>query len=213
MPNFVQTTLKKLNYKTNKHRQLAPHEWTVPIYGKNRQFAKPEDTSPLLSPVQQKRVQSAVSSFLYYGCAVDNTILPALNEIVLMQAAPTEKTNKKIQMLLDYLNYHSNAKVCFYSSDMKLYVDSNAAYLVAPKAKSCIAGFFYCSNCSSTPPVNGPLHVQCKILRHVVTSAAKAETAGLFFNCQTAIYLKHMLATLGHPQDTTPIKADKKTTA
>ena len=114
-------------------------------------------------------------------------------------------------MLLDYLNFYSNAKIRFYSSDMRLYVDSDAAYLVAPKAKSRIAGYFYCSSTGSPPPINGPLHVECKVLRHVVTSAAEAETAGLFFNCQTALYLKHMLAALGHPQDTTPIKTDNKT--
>ena len=105
---------------------------------------------------------------------MDNTILPALNEISLMQSAPTEQTNKKIQMLLDYLNHFSNAKVRFYSSDMKLFVDSDAAYLVAPKAKSRIAVYFYCSTDNPTPPLNGPLHVECKVLRHVVTSAAKA---------------------------------------
>ena len=158
-------------------------------------------------------MQSIVGSFLYYGRAVDNTILPALNEISLMQAAPTENTNKKIQMLLDYLHNFSNAKVRFYSSDMQLYVNSDAAYLVAPRAKSRIAGFFYCSNSTTTPPLNGPLHVECKILRHVVTSTAEVETAGLFFNCQTALFLKHMLAALGHPQKTTPIKTDNKTAA
>ena len=76
---------------------------------------------------------------------------------------------------------------------MKLYVVSDAAYLVAPKAKSRIAGYFYCSDTTTTksytPPLNGPLHVECKVLQHVVMSAAEAEIAGLFYNCQTAIYL------------------------
>ena len=49
MPNFVQKTLDKLNYKPSTKNQYAPHEWTVPIYGKNRQFAKPEDVSPQLT--------------------------------------------------------------------------------------------------------------------------------------------------------------------
>ena len=142
MPNFVKKTLEKLNYTPNKSKQYAPHEWTSPIYGKNWQFSKPEDTSPPLSAKGKKRVQSVVGSFLYYGQAVDNTILPALNEIALMQAQPTENTNLKIQMLLDYLNTYKNAVVCFYQSDMKLHVDLDAAYLVAPKARSRIAFFF-----------------------------------------------------------------------
>ena len=100
---------------------------------------------------------------------------------------------------------------------MTLYVDSDAAYLVAPKAKSRIAGFFYCSNKSTTtppsPPLKGPFYVECKILRHVVTSVAEAKTAGLFYNCQTDIHLQHMLNVLGHPQKHMPVKTDNGTTA
>ena len=85
-----------------------------------------------------------------------------------MQANPTEQTDMKIQMLLDYLYTYKNAVVRFYQSDMKLYVDSDATYLVPPKAKSRIAGFFYCSDNSPAtppkPPLNGPLHVKCKVL-------------------------------------------------
>ena len=138
--------LKKLNYKSLKNKQLAPHEWTVPIYGKNRQCAKPENTSTLLDQKGKTRVKSVVGSFLYYGRAVDNTILPSFNEISLQQAAPTENTNKKIQMLLDYLNTFSDAKIHFYALDMQLFVDSDAAFIVALKVKRCIAGFFYFSN-------------------------------------------------------------------
>lgn len=100
---------------------------------------------------------------------------------------------------------------------MLLHADSDAAYLVAPKAKSRIAGFFYCSDKTTTtppsPPLNGPVHVECKVLRHVVTSAAEAETAGLFYNCQTALYLKRMLEALGHPQPATLVKTDNGTAA
>ena len=100
---------------------------------------------------------------------------------------------------------------------MQLHVDSDAAYLVAPKAKSCISGYFYCYDKATEtppkPPLNGPLHVECKVLRHVVTSAAEAETAGLFYNCQTALYLRCMLTALGHIQTSTPVKTDNGTAA
>ena len=118
-------------------------------------------------------------------------------------------------MLLNYLHILSNAVIQFYASDMQLYIDSNAAYLVAPKAKSRIAGFFYCSNKSTTnpptPPLNGPIHVECKVLCHVVASAAEVESAGLFYNCQTVIHLQYMLQALGHPQTKTPVKTDNGT--
>ena len=47
----------------------------------------------------------------------------------------------------------------------------------------------------------------------MVTSAAEAETAGLFVNGQKAIELKRMLNTLGHPQKATPIKTDNAAAA
>ena len=121
-------------------------------------------------------------------------------------------------MLLDYLHTHPNAKIRFYASDMILYVDSDAAYLVAEKAKSRIAGYYYCSNKtnnikSPNPPLNGPVHIECKLLRHVVTSAAEAETAGLFVNCQKILEIKYMLEALGHLQVAIPVKTDNATAA
>ena len=108
--------------------QLTPHEWTEPVYGQKRQFAKADDTTPLLNKKGIKRVQRIVGIFLYYGRAIDNTILPTLNEISASQAAPTENTNGKIKMLLDYLSTYSNAKIRYTASDMILHVDSDAAF-------------------------------------------------------------------------------------
>ena len=62
----------------------------------------------------EKRIQSVVGLFLYYGRAIDNTILPALNEIALSQAEPTEMTNKKVNMLLNYLHTYKNAIIRFH---------------------------------------------------------------------------------------------------
>ena len=45
-------------------------------------------------------------------------------------------------MLLNYLHTYQNATIKFHTSDMKLYVDSDAMYHVATKAKSKIAGYF-----------------------------------------------------------------------
>ena len=101
---------------------------------------------------------------------------------------------------------------------MVLYIDSDAAYLIAEKAKSRIAGCFYCSNenplrTKLNPPLNGPIHIECKLLRHVITSAAEAETAGLFTNCQKAVKIKQMLHALGHPQQAISVKTDNTTAA
>ena len=53
--------------------------------------------------------------------------------------------------------------------------------------------------------------VECEALKHVVSSAAEAETVGLFHNCQTAISIRTVLEEMGHPQLATKIKTDNKT--
>ena len=163
-----------------------------------------------------RRVQSIVGTFLYYARAVDPTILPAINDIASAQAQPTQQTNDKVTMLLDYMFTYPNAKLRFHASDMVLQIDSDAAYLVLPGAKSRVAGYYHLG--SKTPPtsttdytINGPIHVECKALRHVVSSAAEAETAGLFHNAKTAIAIRRSLDILGHPQPPTPIKTDNST--
>ena len=119
-------------------------------------------------------------------------------------------------MLLDYLSTYPDAKIRYTKSDMILHLDSDAAYLVAPKARSRVAGYFYCGqhynkNITPNTALNGPIHIECKTLKHVVASAAEAETAGLFHNCQTAVYIRNMLTALDHLQPATPARTDNST--
>ena len=84
---------------------------------------------------------------------------------------------------MDYANTYQNAYVRFYASDMQLMIDLDAAYLVLPKVRSRIAGYFRLAN---TPTSiykykdNGAILIECHTLRDVVTSAAEAETKGVF---------------------------------
>ena len=118
--------------------------------------------------------------------------------------------------MLDYLDTHPSAKVRYKKSDMVLHVDSDATYLVAPGSKSRLAGYYYLSS-EYTPtnlneiPLNAPVHVECKLLKHVVSLAAEAETGALYDNCQMAIMMKTILNALEHRQTPTPIKSDNNT--
>ena len=83
---------------------------------------------------------------------------------------------------MDYMATYPEATIRYHASDMCLYIDSDAAYLVLPKARSRGAGNFYLSNTPPTsnakpePVPNGPIHTECVTLRNVMTSAAEAET-------------------------------------
>ena len=171
--------------------------------------------SPLLTPKGTKYFQSVTGSHLYYGRAIDYTILPALNEIVSEQASPPQKTQENSQRLMDYVSTHSNDFIRHYLGDMVLYIDSDAAYLVAPKARSRIAGYFHLSNHptnNTKSKLNDTVYVECKTLRHVVSFVADEETAGVFRNAQMALPIRIVLQALNHPQPPTLIKTYNFTT-
>ena len=138
-------------------------------------------------------------------------MLPALNALSRQQAKPTEQTLKRVHHLLNYWASNPTIIIRYHASNMVLHIDTDAAYLVMPGAKSRIAGYYYLSSDTNQPPLNGPILVLCKTLQHVVASAAEAETAGLFFNAQTGIIVRTALNELGHTQPKTRLKTDNTT--
>ena len=139
MKDYVLKTLDELNH-TNRKDQHTPHIWNIPIYGKNRQFATEVDSSPILGKSAIKYAQRVTGSFLFYAHAIENTILPVINEIALQQTKPIETTIKMVTMLFNYLHTYPNAKIRYFASDMQLHIGSDASYLIAPKAKNQISG-------------------------------------------------------------------------
>jgi hypothetical protein len=218
MPGYVPKALHKFQHPNPKKPQYAPHEWTEPAYGQRIQYASPEDNLPLLDKLGIIRVQSINGTFLYYARAVDPTMLVALNEISQQQSKPTAATLKKCDRLMDYAATYPNAVIRYHASDMILHVDTDAAYLVLPKAKSRVAGHYYLSNHppttgKPTPIPNGPIHTVCQTLKNVVSSAAESEMGGLFVNGQYIIPVRTTLVAMGHPQpkNGTPLKTDSAT--
>ena len=218
MPGYVDNLLSKLQHKKPTSPQYSPHhyvniKWTAKG---DRQYAQQEDDSPNLPVKDIKWVQSAVGSLLYYGRGIDCTILPALTQIAMSQANPTVNTKKAVQRLLDYVATYNNTTVRFYKSDMILVVDSDAAYLVLPKARSRYAGYFRLLDDESKPHrklYNGPLIIECKTIKNVVSSAAEAETTGVFNNAKLIVSIRNILNELGHSQPVTVIHTDNSTTA
>ena len=68
---------------------------------------------------------------------------------------------------------------------MILYIKSDAADLVVPKARSHVASILYLSNTTTgRPPLNDVIQVICKTLQNVISSTDKAETGGIFIGGQ-----------------------------
>ena len=213
MPGYTHRLLDRLKHPKPPRPVDAPHKWRKPTYGKTQQTSIPDDCSPLLTKHAALLLQSTVGSLLFYSRAVDPSMLPGLNEISTQQAAPSTTTASKVTQLLDYVSTHSDAAIRFHASGMCLHVDTDAAYLVLPRARSRIAGHFFLSDLPDfkrTITPNGPILTECKTIRTVVASAAKAETHGIFHNAQTALPIRYLLLQMGHSQPPTPIKTNNK---
>ena len=147
---------------------------------------------------------------MYKGCTVDNTTLHALNEISISATGVTIGTMKDLEHFLDYCATHPEVEIVYWASDMQLFVDINVAYLVAPKARSRIAGYLYLGN-KGGKLFNGPIYVVAKVIKSVMASEAEAECGGLYINAQEAVPLIIILEELGHKQDVVPLKTDNST--
>ena len=88
---------------------------------------------------------------MYYGIAVDNTILVALSTIASEQSAATSNTAKKITKLLHYLATNPDATIRYTRSDMVLWIHSDASYVSCPKELSRAGGMHFLSNKPPTP--------------------------------------------------------------
>ena len=92
-----------------------------------------------------------MGTLLYYGRAVDSTILPSLSSLATEQAKPTAKTKATVMQLLDYLTMQEEAIISYNVSDMILQVHSDAGYANEKGARSRAGGHFFYQ--TTTPPL------------------------------------------------------------
>ena len=79
--------------------QLFPH--TLPSYGEKVQYAKELASSPPATKEEEKYIQQVIGVLLYYGHAVNSTILVGLSSLTAAQAVPTTYTIYLVKWLLD----------------------------------------------------------------------------------------------------------------
>jgi len=119
-------------------------------------------------------------------------------------------------MLMDYIHTYPDAVLRFQASDMILTMETHAAYLVLPQARSRAAAWFIFGNdpnLHKTPMTNAPVHVMCNTIKNVMASAAESETGGIFMAAQRACPIRTAVIELGHlqPKTGTPCYTDNKT--
>ena len=211
MPGYIEKACIRFGHTMPDKPQRQPHPHTLPTYGATIQYAKHADQSPPATKEQQKYIQQVIGVLLYYGRAVDSTLLVALSSLASAQAAPTEHTLELIKWLLDYAASNPDIILIYESSDMILAVHSDASYLSEANARSRVGGHFFCSSDVSAPPNNGAVLNISKILKAVMSSAAEAELGALYINASEAVPMRQLLAEMGHKQPKTPIQTDNTT--
>ncbi len=113
--------------------------------------------------------------------------------------------------MLDYCASQEDAILTYHKSSIILAIHSNASYLNKRKSQSRAGGHFYLSNNVPYPPSNGAILNIAKVIDNVVSSAAEAELGALFMNVRETVYLRRILAKMGHPQPKTPIQTNNST--
>ena len=213
MKGYVQKALKEFLHKPPSKPVNGPTPYTAPVYGKSVQYA-PTEEPKTFTDKQIRHVQEVCGKFLYPARTVDNTMLHALNELCIAATKGNNATVKALDHFMNYCATHPDAEIIYRRSDMILQIDSDAAYLVAPKARSRAAGFFYLGNTDGSL-FNGPIFILTKIIQAVMSSAAEAECGGLYLNAHESVPMTTTLVELGHPQpkDGTPIRTDNSTAA
>ena len=208
MPDYVKKALIQFNHTKPAKGQDAPSKYTPPNYGAKKQYAQEPTPSPLLSKEGKRFIQLVCGKFLYYGRAVDSTVLHAISAIASQQAAPTEETMEHTTQLLDYLATQEEAVITYSASDMILAVHSDAGYLNEPNARSRAGGHFFLSNNTDIPPNNGVVLNISHIIKYVMSSATEAELAALYITARKAVYIRIILDEMGHKQPPTPVQTD-----
>jgi hypothetical protein len=84
MPNYMTSALHKFQHQQPSSAHSAPSRYTPPNYGAKQQLTT-LDNSADITDTQCITLQKVVGAFLYYGRAVDPTMIHALNTLHLLK--------------------------------------------------------------------------------------------------------------------------------
>ena len=135
----------------------------------------------------------------------------ALNDLSVEQIKATFETERQVTKLLDYLATHLEATITYKPSSMHLNIHSDASHLFTLNSCSTAGGYHYLGT-HSTAYGNVPIHVECKIMKHVLASAAEVvEIGAIYQSCRQGDIIRPTLKEIGHKQSTMIVVIDTTT--
>jgi hypothetical protein len=217
MPGYTAKALDRFQHHALRRPQNSPHAWQKPRYGAHPQRTPTHGDSSILAQPALTRIQEIVGTLLFYGRAIDSTMLVALVTLASNQTKGTHETNKAVTQLLNYASTHPDATVRYHASDMCLHIHSDASYLSEANARSRAGGTFFLSTNSidttklhikriPPTPYNGTIHTTSAIMATIMASATEAEFGALFHNTRDAVPLRTTLIEMGHTHPANPIQ-------
>jgi hypothetical protein len=185
MPGYIKKTLFCFGHVHPSKPQMQPHSHTIPTYGATVQYAKATDSSPAATKDKEKYIPQVIGVLLYYGRAVDSTILVNLSSLAAAQAKPTKHTVFLIKWLLDYAATNSDAILTYKKNHGTCCPQQCLLSQQTISPQPCWRSLF-CSADVDDPPNNGAVLNISKILKAVMSSAAKARLGALYINAHEA---------------------------
>jgi hypothetical protein len=183
VPGYVTKALDRFQHNACGRAQHSSHAWTKPQYGSHPQLTPAPDDTDLLPPSTLTRIQEIVRTLLFYGRAIDSTMLVTLGTIASQQSKGTQATAQALTQLLNYAAAHPDATVRYHASDMYLHVHIDASYLSEASARSRVGGIFFLNQCPtdpSKPPA--PTAIPASPLPKMVPSKSSAPSCATSWN-------------------------------
>ena len=153
----------------------------------------------------------------YYAQSIENTKQTVVSAIASSRSTRSCKYIKLwINQFLDYAATHPNAKIRYHSSQMQLWIHSDASYLNEFIASSNNGSLFYLYD-KPKPPIkpndpppklNAPVLVNSKIIDTVMSSVQEYETSSSSINGKDDVPLSNYLHEIFHIQGLKPIQFD-----
>ena len=199
MPSYVPNMLHRFYGKNLPKIANSPAVYEPPSKGTNSQQVKVDNT-PLVSEAERTIIQQKIGCILHLARAVDVVLLEAINHAASNNAQPTQATVDQVERTMGYLVQFPNPRLVLHACDMVLHSQSDASYLSRSHARSVAGGIHFLGNHNEPDLINGPIIAISSITPTVCASACEAEYGAVFINAQVVIWLRNVLAAMGHPQ-------------
>ena len=105
MPKYIQAAIHKFQHSQPTRKEHATRCCEQPNFGATHKFSKADDTARKLIPYLILIFQKTKGTMLFYYKTIDLTIMVTLDMIAASQTSTTNKMEKMIHKLLDYVSH------------------------------------------------------------------------------------------------------------